>query len=163
VRWSRRVCKLLNSNCDPTPDSRTSVIALCFKFLGTSVGVRRRAGVGRRLRRRHRALCSRDAAQSPRSLDVQLPQRDGARPFLRAAFGGGFGLDAPRSAGATDPPGRSSLVGQHLCSSGTTGRSPYDASTLAGGNSEALARAISADDNRFGHCPGRKWPNGIAF
>jgi len=28
---------------------------------------------------------------------------------------------------------------------------------------EALARAISADDNRFGHCPGRKWPNGIAF
>jgi hypothetical protein len=28
---------------------------------------------------------------------------------------------------------------------------------------EALARAISADDNRLGHCPGRKWPNGVAF
>src|ERR1700757_2272630 len=28
---------------------------------------------------------------------------------------------------------------------------------------EALARAISADDNRFGHWPGRKWPNRIAF
>jgi hypothetical protein len=32
VRWSRRVCKLLNSNCDPTPDSRTSVIAVCCKL-----------------------------------------------------------------------------------------------------------------------------------
>src|SRR6266446_2326417 len=32
VRWSRRVCKLLNSNCDPTPDSRTSVIVVCCKL-----------------------------------------------------------------------------------------------------------------------------------
>ncbi len=28
---------------------------------------------------------------------------------------------------------------------------------------EALAQAISGDDNRLGHCPGRKWPNGVAF
>ncbi len=40
VRWSRRVCKLLNSNFDPTPDSRTSVIAVCCKLLGTPVAIR---------------------------------------------------------------------------------------------------------------------------
>jgi hypothetical protein len=32
VRWSRRVCKLPNSNCDSTPDRRTSVIAFCRKL-----------------------------------------------------------------------------------------------------------------------------------
>jgi hypothetical protein len=40
VRWSRRVCKLLNSNCDPTPDSRTSVVAVCCELLGTPVAIR---------------------------------------------------------------------------------------------------------------------------
>jgi hypothetical protein len=40
VRRSRRVCKLLNSNCDPTPDSRTSVVAVCCKLLGTPVAIR---------------------------------------------------------------------------------------------------------------------------
>jgi hypothetical protein len=39
-RWSRRVCKLLNSNCDPTPDSRTSVIAVCRKLRRTSAETR---------------------------------------------------------------------------------------------------------------------------
>jgi len=39
VRWSRRVCKLLNSNCDPTPDSRTSVIAVCCKLRSTPVAI----------------------------------------------------------------------------------------------------------------------------
>jgi hypothetical protein len=32
VRWSSRVCKPLDRNCDSTPDRRTSVIALCFKL-----------------------------------------------------------------------------------------------------------------------------------
>jgi hypothetical protein len=40
VRWSRRVCKLLNSNCDPTTDSRTSVIAVCCKLRSTPVAIR---------------------------------------------------------------------------------------------------------------------------
>ena len=40
VRWSRRVCKLLNSNCDPTPDSRTRVIAVCCKLRSTPVAIR---------------------------------------------------------------------------------------------------------------------------
>ena len=40
MRWSGRVCKLLNSNCDPTPDRRTGVIAFCFKLVSTSVGIR---------------------------------------------------------------------------------------------------------------------------
>ena len=40
MRWSRRVRKLLNRNCDSTPDRSTSVIALCFKVVGTPVGLR---------------------------------------------------------------------------------------------------------------------------
>ena len=36
----RRVCKLLSRNCDPTPDSRSSVIAVCCKLLGTPVAIR---------------------------------------------------------------------------------------------------------------------------
>jgi hypothetical protein len=31
---------MLDRNCDSTPDSRTSVIALCFKVVGTPVGLR---------------------------------------------------------------------------------------------------------------------------
>jgi hypothetical protein len=33
----RRVCKLLNRICYPTPDSRPSGIAICDKLLGTHV------------------------------------------------------------------------------------------------------------------------------
>jgi len=39
VRWSRRVCKLFNSSCDPTPDSRTSVIAVCRKPVAIRFGL----------------------------------------------------------------------------------------------------------------------------
>jgi len=40
VRRSRRVRKLLNSNCDQTPDSRTSVIAVCCKLRSAPVAIR---------------------------------------------------------------------------------------------------------------------------
>jgi hypothetical protein len=35
VPWPRRVCKLLDSDCDPTPDSRPSVIPFRCSLLGT--------------------------------------------------------------------------------------------------------------------------------
>jgi hypothetical protein len=31
---------LLDRDCDSTPDRRTSLIALCFKLVGTPVGIR---------------------------------------------------------------------------------------------------------------------------
>ena len=41
--------------------------------------------------------------------------------------------------------------------------SSRDYSSLAWELISNLAANISADDNQFEYCPGRKWPNGIAF